>query len=229
MRPPITIVCTTWLPPGIDGLKRLDAVTLALKSWRENLIYDGELRLHVADDGTGPHHFERLQSVVSSIWSQVWYTQQSRQGVGASLNQGLKSSWLISPLVLYAVDDWRVIEKLDLTPWADLLIQFEDVGLVRFFPHPDLSGWIRYFWDMQPTQHGLVLDRHHYAFATRPFLGHKRFFDTYGSFTENVNAYQVEEDYNRSFCNMEGPNIVLALPPIWEPIDSVELAGVQPG
>lgn len=228
MRPPITIVCTTWLPPGIDGLKRLDAVTLALESWRKNLLYDGDIRLHIADDGTESNHFEKLQSAVSDIWSEVSYSQQSRHGVGASLNKGLEVSWSISPLVLHAVDDWQILEEFDLTPWADMLMQFKEIGLVRFFPHPDISGRIRYFWDMEPTQHGLILDRHHYAFATRPFLAHKRFFDLHGPFTEDVNAYQVEQDYNNSFCNRYGPEIVLALPQIWEPIDSVELAGVQP-
>ena len=229
MREPITIVCTTWLPPGMDGFKRLDAVTLALESWRKNLIYDGELRLHVADDGTEPRLFEMLESVVQGIWPDAWYSRQERWGVGASLNNGLSSSWPISSLVLHAVDDWEITQKFDLTPWADVLMAVKDIGLIRFFPHPDLSGHIRYLSEVQPTQHGLILDRHHYAFATRPFLAHKRFFQAYGPFLERANAYAVEQDYNREFCSRPGPEIALALSQIWQPIDSVELAGVEPG
>ena len=231
--PPITIVATTWLPPGKDGHKRLRAVNDAVASWRR-LLYREGLHLHIADDGTGPEHQSdlmrclRLATAGSDIHLPLTWSQQQRHGVGASLNIGLAAAFERSPLVFHAVDDWRLTDWFNLEPWAALLIENPSIGMIRFFPHPDLTGSVKMFdqgW-------GLLLDRHHYVFATRPFLAHRRFFDAFGPFLEDANAYEVERDYNERFCaSISGPatpDILLALPERWEPIESVELAGVDP-
>jgi hypothetical protein len=222
-RAPITVVMTTYFPDGMDGAMRVDTAKLTLASWKKHLKYDGEIRLHVADDGSPAHHLESFLAYASPWLDSS--SGQERHGVGASLNSGFLAAFQTSPLVLYAVDDWELMDAFDLTPWADLLIDDPEVGMVRYFPHPWLTGTIQTF----PQGWGMKLDRHHFAFGHRPALYHKRMIDAYGWFDEDVNAYDCEALYNTRFCGMAGPEIVLGLPSAWEPVpDSIELAHIDP-
>lgn len=246
-RPPITIVMTTYFPPGPSGALRVGVAKRALQSWLKFLHYDGEIRLHVADDGSDPDHFDILKIATVSVADS--YSYQDRCGVGASLNAGFKSGFERG-LVGYLVDDWIALADFDLTPWADLLLADESVGMVRFSPpHPGLTGEVIAY----PAGWALKLDRHNLAFATRPALYHKRMIDRYGWFTEGQNAFVVENDYNERFCSeikcnifapghqdhfagcyekkCDGetwPGIVLALPLIFDHVESIELGDITP-
>lgn len=241
MKPTIFIACTTWLPPGYEEL-RATTFHRAVRSWSSNLNYDGEIGLHVADDGSDSKSFQRLiVEPLNWLRGPVTFSSQDRHGVGASLNAALRQTD-DTPLILHAVDDWEVIESFDLSIWADILLRNEDVGMVRFFPHPDLTGKIRRFRKFTEEEdaniskglggwghYSLELDRHHFAFATRPFLAHRRFFDRYGTFLENVSACEAEQHYNETFCReTDGPKVLLALPQHWEQLYSVALSDVKP-
>ena len=224
--PPIKIISTTWLPPG-DGELRWKALRDAAWSWYLHLRYDGPLSLHIADDGTTGELLGRLSLQYAGFEDNFSFSRQERCGVGASLNAGIHQVLKEEALLLYLVDDWELLRGLDLTPWAKLLEDNTSIGMVRFGPpHPDLTGQIIHHpacdWYMR-------LDRHHFAFSHRPALYHQRFFDAYGLFDENVNAYECERLYNERFCQATGPDIVLALPHPWRHIESVELAGITPG
>ncbi len=245
----ITIVMTTWLPGGEASLLRAQAIEKALQSWHDNLVHDGAIHLHVADDGSSDAEFDGLATLIGRRWDRgvTTFSRQRRRGLGASLNAGLGVALERSPLILHAVDDWELLTPCALRSWAQLLEEDATVGMVRFFPHPDLSGRVENLGDGRG--HVLRLDRHHFAFATRPFLAHRRFFDAYGPFKEGVNAYDCERLYNDGFCHgipladgrlmhearpgvwspgLGGPDIVLALPSAWEPIGSIELAHIVP-
>jgi hypothetical protein len=225
MRPPITIVMTTWMPEGPVGESRRSSARAALTSWRLHLDYEGELRLHIADDGSP---VEDLIKSVGARYDGFWPTTTSRQqrrGVGASLNAGLKASWGNSPLAAYFVDDWGLAAPFDLTPWAELLAEDETVGMVRLGPpHPWIEGQVEHHlegWWMR-------LKRGFYAFAHRPALYHQRFFDAYGYFEEGVNAFECEQIYSERFNRSQGPDIVYALPYPWVHLGVTEVGGVVP-
>lgn len=228
-RPPITALCTTYFPPGAEGALRERVAEDVVATWERHLSYDGEIRLHVADDGSDEEHFEKFWAFTER-WRDSSSSQQ-RRGVGASLNHALRAAFAVSPLALYLIDDWKALADFDLTPWADLLIN-DDVppartGMVRFSPpHPGLTGVVTAF----PSGWGLRLDRHNFAFATRPALYHQRMIDRYGWFDEGVNAFVVEDRYNNQFCEgMDGDiGIVLALPLIFDHVESIELGDITP-
>jgi len=224
---PITQLITTYFPAGEDEQKRTDAFKVAFGSWHDNYLrYARDMYYHIADDGS--KCFENIKEWVSYWTDHVTYTQQHRQGVGASLNAGLSKAFETSPIVLYAVDDWELTQYFDITPWVKLLLDNEDVGMVRLGPpHPHLTGRIECFTeDWQGW--GLRLDKHGYAFAQRPFLLHKRFIDAYGPFPENCSAMDCEYLYNDRVCNNKGPDIVLALPHPWNHIYGIDLSNVRP-
>lgn len=225
--PPVTIVMTTWF----NTIERQLVAQDTLESWNKKLRYDGELHLHIADDGSDgslPAWFPE------QIWTvgDITYSKQHRKGVGSSLNKGFKKAFERSPIVLYMVDDWRLLESFDITPWVYLLQQREDVGIVRLGPpHPHLMGTIEPMtelwqgWALRLARHGLVVGH-------RPELFHQRMLDYYGWFDEKVNAQECERLYSvRWAADEDGPDIVLALPHPWYHIDQTELpstSGVEP-
>lgn len=237
--PPIGVILTTYIPNGIAGDLRVQAILKTVKSWEDNLQYEGIFRLHHASDQILSTNY--LMSNFFEFPFLRWYGQiistswQDRHGVGASLNAGFKTIWDVTPdaLILYAVDDWMLTEPFDLTPWARLLLEREDVGMVRLGPpHPDLTGKIEMFTS-EWQGWGLRLDRHHYAFGHRPALYHRRMIDDYGWFAEDCSALECERLYNEQFCSKASAgrrysDIVLALQHPWKHLDSVELADLDP-
>lgn len=241
--PPIGIVLTTYNPGGVGGDLRFQSLKKTLKSWESNLQYEGILRLHIAEDQLretkypDPTPFSYgLANLQDFRWREQipTFSNQDRKGVGASLNTGFRAIWDVTPnaLILYAVDDWALTEPFNLTPWARLLLEREDVGMVRLGPpHPNLSGTVEIFTN-EWQGWGLRLARHHYAFGHRPALYHRRMIDAYGWFKEDCSALECEQLYNEKFCESKvksvGPDIVLALQHPWRHLDSVELADIDP-
>ncbi len=232
---PLTVVMTTWAPNGEVGRARKHYAELAMVSWITNLSYDGELRIHVADDGSDlPWFPESLAEVYANAIPRVpqqWAPTLSlgaptkRRGLGGSLNAGFAAAFQVSPLAAYFADDWSLTAPFDLTPWATLMEPRDDIGVVRFLPHPDLSGTVMHLGELGWA---LKLDRHHFACGVRPALYHQRFIDVYGRFEERVNVFDCEMSMNQRFCNGTGPDIVLALPHSWEHIGHMEVNAVLP-
>lgn len=225
MLPPITIVCTTYFPAGMGGLHRQDIARETIRSWWTYLKYDGELRLHIADDGSP---YEQLNAYRYWYHNYPTYSRQTRHGVGASLNTGFQKAFETSPLVAYFVDDWALTQKFDLTPWAQALMEREDIGMIRLGPpHPSNKGTVE---ALTTNWQGwaMILERYGFAFGHRPALYHKRMIDWYGWFQEDCNALECERLYAVNFNTMRGPSIALALPHPWQHTDSVELAYMEP-
>lgn len=210
----ITIVITTWYTLQIQD--RIKVLQEAVNSWINHFDYDGELRFHIADDGSDVNFIIGPEHTIS---------QQYRKGVGASLNAGFKQAFKISKFAMYIVDDWILHRTIDLNPWIILLTENPSIGCVRLGPpHPGITGKC-YRWK---GDWFFLLDRHDYAFSMRPALYHKRFFDTYGWFTEGNSAVECERIYNEHFCSMEGPEIVYALPSFWEHKPIYILSEIEP-
>lgn len=212
---PVTIVCTTWFVHP----ERVKVAEETLLSWQQNLHYDGDIILHIADDGSD------LSWEPEKIWDgPTTYSRQERQGVGASLNAGFKKAFATSPYVLYMVDDWSLEQPFDISPWVYLLQQREDVGIVRLGPpHPHLLGRIEPMTELWQGW-ALRLDRHGLVVGHRPELFHQRMIASVGWFDEKVNAQECERLYSvRWAAKQDSPDIVLALPHPWYHIDQADL------
>lgn len=214
----ITIVMSTWF----TNEHRIMIAEDALLSWWNYLIYDGDIHLHIADDGS------TLEWEPEKYWGgKITYSYQERKGVGASLNAGFKRAFETSPLVAYFVDDWILQQPFNLTPWAQMLDR-EDIGIVRLGPpHPFLSGKIEALTTNWQGW-GLVLNRRGLVVSQRPSLWHKRMLDNYGWFQENTSAIGCEREYNERFVSQSGPDVVLALPHAWVHVGTESLSEVIP-
>ena len=178
---PVTIVMSTWF----NIKQRVKVAQEALSSWDANLKYDGELRLHVADDGSTLNWKPKWEGPIT-------YSRQERHGVGASLNAGMKEAFKTSPIWAYFVDDWVLQEPLDITPWVQALEENETMGIMRLGPpHPFLRGYV----EMVTTNWqgwAMKLDPYGFCVGHRPELFHKRWTDRYGDWEEDINACEVE-------------------------------------
>lgn len=229
---PITIVMTTYFEEGERGEQRFEAAYKTLVSWRNFLAYKGTIHLHLADDGFPNKQFGLFFIEAAKIWRdrdhKVTFSRQARQGVGASLNTGFRYGFTVSPVVLYAVDDWSLIDPFDITSWVQLLVEREDVGMVRLGPpHPGLTGRIQAF-TRDHQSWGLCLDRQGFAYGQRPALYHQRFYEAYGAFGERMTALRCEQEYMGRIAVTPGPDIVLALPHPWRHIDTISLSALEP-
>jgi len=233
----VTVVCTTYFPPGPIGRRRAQESLEAIASWRRHIGHDDWFRLHIADDGSDMDHWLHFTRALEhrapsgKIASGFTISRQARRGVGASLNAGFRLAFERHDQVLYAVDDWQLLHHFDLAPWVHLLDESPEderhaVGMVRLGPpHPWLTGRVEMF----KAGWALRLDRHHFAFGHRPALYHRRFFEHYGAFAEGVNAYECERLFAEHFAfDSDGPDILLALPTPWSHVSTVELADVEP-
>lgn len=219
--PDITIVMTTYFPEGDTGIARYKAMSQTVLSWEKHLKYEGIIRLHMADDGS--QGYGRPTYYDSRL---VTTSNQNRKGVGASLNTGFQIAYKHSPLVAYFVDDWSLTQELDITAWAKVLLEREDIGMVRLgMPHPNLTGRVEHLGELG---WGLILDSYSYAYGQRPAIYHKRFTDAYGRFPEDCSAMDCERMYSERVNAMEGPKVMLALPHSWKHLDSVSMSDWTP-
>lgn len=224
--PDITVVVTVFLPEGDLGRQRIEAFTQALASWQKYLKYEGNIKIHIVEDGQTaaflhPAHTVWYRSVIT-------YNGSIRNGggLGASLNRGYTKAYETSPLVAYFVDDWSLTGEFDLTPWARVLMERDDICMVRLgMPHPNLEGRVEH---LEELGWGLVLNRYSFAYGQRPALYHKRMTDWYGLFPEYASAIDCEREYSERFNEMRGPSIMLALPHPWKHIDSVSMSDWNP-
>lgn len=226
--PPITIVMTTFFRPGDAGYDRREAAIETLRSWENLLRYQGERLLHIADDGSA---IDYHVCPVGTEWEELTtYSWQKQHGFGASFNAGLKTAFMASPLVFFGVDDWSLTDPFDITPWCQLLLEREDVGMVRLGPpHPGTMGVVEAFTENWQGW-GLRLRKDKgFAFGHRPALYHQRIIDAYGWFKEDCSALECEDDYRYKVATITGPDVVLALPHPWQHIDTESLSSMNPG
>lgn len=247
----ISLLMTTWCPSGEQGEIRRNAVEKAVESWKHYLRYDSRpLHLHVADDGSDLDDYGTgLNSPPCSWWnSSVGFSRQIRQGVGASFNAGFKASFLRSPLMFYAVDDWRIFQEFDITPWAKLLMEKEDLGLIIFSPSDSTSGKIEQFYldelriDDSKNPHNFLyflrlqgMPKSKWEgsvapkfYTQRPALYHKRFYDRWGEMPVNGGSIWSERVYNERWVESCSNDIGIAINQPWRHIPSTVFSLIHP-
>jgi hypothetical protein len=187
----LSIVMTTYSP--FKNSPREAYADVCINSIMENLIVPGGVKFVFADDGSADKDYlKRVVKVTKDHYGTLSVaTSFAHRGIGASLNTALQTS-VNTNYWMYTTDDWRLIDKLNLNLAFKLLNAGYD--LVRLGPiHPNLSCETKFNVD-----NGWWLDVHNssgYAFATRPFVATKAFYNRIGQFDEMPGAYETERLY----------------------------------
>lgn len=231
--PPITVVMTVFIPPTEGGFARLQGARQTALSWGRHMRYSGQLRLHVADDSVATSEAETEMIMQFSPW-EAEATHTRGKGLGGGLNEGLRAAFSHGDLALYADDSYSLIADLDLTPWARVLLEHEDIGAVSLMPpRPEQKGGqVVYVHGIHlEGVAGVVFGRQGYNWNGRPLLYHRRFFDYYGATLEHSSGYEWEADYANRYNSMpEGPCVLFAfLDPFQHVWSGVRLGDKPPG
>lgn len=221
------ILVTTYAPAG--GQLRIEAATRSVESWKKYLVVDGEIHVHVADDGSaadlgfGEAFWKRLLGG----WASLSYSQQQQGGLGASLNTGLAACMKMSPFILYPMDDWALVYELHLEPWVALLRHDETIGCIRM---GQPSGSVRGGRGKRyGRQVGVLFEKYAFYWSLVPALYHERFFHAYGSFIEGASPAETEKQFNVAVCERpNGPEVLVAMLTPWQHLWSLKLGDLAP-
>ena len=205
--------------PGHEESNDLPALTVAffthdrtavacrcLGALCENLSYSGRLRFCVCDDRSREGHVEALERVLRehgvSDYS-VKRTGGGRAGLGASMNNGLRDAFSVSPVVLTAEDDFLLTRGFDATDYVRLLADSDVAGirLAYLRTKPVASGVT--FTESRVSRHpGMRLvvggsvpgPGRKFVFNNQVMLRHRRAYDRIGSYREDLGAAECEMD-----------------------------------
>jgi hypothetical protein len=185
MTEPITVILQTF--------QRTEYALRTIAAARANLRYS-DLRWYVADDGSRPEHVE---AVLGALPDARYHS--ARRGYGGNAN----AAWAVaeSALCFFLEDDWELTQPLDLYPYACLLMECQEVGMVRLgLLNLDLRGrtWGhggRVWWklDREPHHEGTPV------FTGHPSLRHRRYLGAYGGYPEGLSPGDTELAYAYQF------------------------------
>lgn len=196
---PITIILQTF--------KRTQNAIDTIVAARKNLHYGGELRWYVADDGSPAEHVE---AVLEAVGGDLWGYHSARRGYGGNCN----AAWdaVQSALTFWLEDDWELRAPLNLYPYACLLMETAEIGMVRLgvlnldirarsWAH---GGQVYWKLDREPHIEGTPV------FTGHPSLRHARYRHAYGSYPEGLLPGETELAYAYQFRagSPDAPGIV---------------------
>lgn len=189
MRPPIVIILQTY--------KRTDVALRTIAAACARLAYQGDLHWYVADDGSPAEHVQRVRDELTFQEACVIGHHSERRGYGANCNTAWRMADATSPLTLWLEDDWELTAPLDLTHYADLLIEREEIGMVRLgILNIDIKGrtWGHaghLYWTLDHIPHHDGTP----VFTGHPSLRHVRYRDVYGWYPEGLSPGDTELAY----------------------------------
>jgi GT2 family glycosyltransferase len=183
---PITIILQTW--------QRTDCAVRTIRAAREHLRYP-DLRWYVADDGSRPEHVDVVLAELADAPLVGWHSE--RLGYGATANRAIAAAEQIGVLYLFLEDDWALSQPLDLWPYAALLMERDEIGMVRLgVLNLDIRGrtWGhsgRLYWTLDKAPHleGTPV------FTGHPSLRHRRYREAYGEYPTGLGPGDTELAY----------------------------------
>jgi GT2 family glycosyltransferase len=189
MPEPIVVILQTY--------RRTDVALRTIAAARQFLRYP-DLRWYVADDGSPREHYE---AVLEAVGGDLCAAHSERRGYGANANAAWDAADTESALTLWLEDDWELRAPLDLYQYACLLMESEEIGMVRLgVLNLDIRGrtWAhggRVYWklDKEPHIEGTPV------FTGHPSLRHRRYRGAYGDYPIGLSPGDTELAYAYQF------------------------------
>lgn len=197
MLPQLTVAFFTFSPDADHP--RTKYARDCLGSLLLNLGYEGELRYHMADDGSWPGHVDNLAAMFGPDRAPPSHSDSHRAGYGASYNAMTNTvHGFPDELVLCVEDDWYLMRPLDLTPLArcleDARINCVRLNYLGIAGDRSMRGYII---KPIPGQTMLLLDPEcadYHLWSAGPRLETVAFQRQLGLFREHCSAGEMEID-----------------------------------
>jgi hypothetical protein len=169
--------------------------------------------IYVADDGSPEQH---VSAVLEACGGDLLGYHTARRGYGGNANAAWEAADDIGALTFWLEDDWELRQPLDLYAYACLLMETEEIGMVRLgalnldirarsWAHGGLVYWKL---DKEPHIDGTPV------FTGHPSLRHRRYRQAYGDYPTGLLPGETELAYAYQF--RQGPQ---AAPGIVWPAD----------
>lgn len=205
--PDVTVLIVTYNRPK-EIRKTIRALSTLLR-------YEGQLRWHIADDGTPGDYLTELESDLQTEGIEFTSTVTSRQGWGVNVN----TAWdaIEGDFVFLCEDDYVARQECNLTHGVALLLAEPAIGLVRYdgLAGHKLNLFLR---EVKKTEAGrldyLVVSRdspHLNIYSNRPHLVHRRFYEQIGRYVEGKSLGMTEVDYAHRVKDEERGLLVVTL------------------
>jgi len=181
----------------LQTFRRTDVALRTIAAARQFLRYP-DLRWYVADDGSPREHYE---AVLEAVGGDLWAAHSERRGYGGNMNAAVEAAHGVSALLFALEDDWELRAPLDLYQYACLLMESEEIGMVRLGTlNLDIRGrsWAhggRVYWKLDKEAHieGTPV------FTGHPSLRHRRYREAYGEYPVGLTPGDTELAYAWQF------------------------------
>lgn len=183
----LTIVLLTY--------NRYDYAVATIKSTLDNVKFDGELCVHIADDGSGNEYVQGLKNVIGG-YSHIHCLSASnsdRQGYGANYNLAMQTVHTYSDFILPLEDDWTLDRELNASIITDALKR-KKFGCVRM----GYLGYTQQLCGCMELINGynyFLIDEHSpepHIFAGHPRIETKEWARTVGPWPEKLDPNLTE-------------------------------------
>lgn len=207
MAEPIVIVLQTY--------RRTDVALRTIQAAHRHLRYGGDLLWYVADDGSPAEHYDAVLGALSALGATVAGQHSERRGYGGNCNVAWAAADAIGALTFWLEDDWELTRDVDLYPYAALLMERDDIGMVRlgYLGHgitaelDSHGGHLYWLINREPVKGSC------YAFTGHPSLRHRRYYYAYGDYPVGHPPGETEVIYAHNYRFGDGPWI--AWPAAW--------------
>jgi len=225
--PPVWILFITF--------RRTEYAIQTLRALQTNLHYPN-LHLHVCDDGskltddgTDRNHIEVLKEYWPDSSFHEMSTPWGEFNMGGNTNRGIKLAQEQGVDYYFLVHDDTVLQSpLDLKPYVCILSEYLQTGMIRL--NYLAGGLAGHFVGYKASKLGQEITflriirewstqspwlNNNYTSAFQPTLVHRRFYDSYGLYPENLHPGLTEcgmcSQYNFSPLGEDGPQILAPL------------------
>lgn len=173
----------------------------AIEGVHKNLVYQGEWLWYIAGDNASQEH---LDIVLDATKDTMIGFHSLQLGYGGAVNYAI-NSLNDYPVTLLLENDWYLCQQWDLSPYVRLLMEREDVSMIRL-------GHLPINLDLESYGHNgnmylNVKKNRQYAFSGNPHLKHRRFYDAYGMYPTGLNPGDTEIAYDSQVRGKDGPMI----------------------
>lgn len=184
--------------------KRTNYALQTLASVLKFLHYDGDLLWYVADGGSPQTHVQPIVEMISQK-GKLFGGHSEPLSPGENWNRSIVAALRHSPLYMRLEDDFELLRDFDLTPYAELLQDQNDVGLVRL-------GYLSVGLEMEVvgSKNKVYLDikkERQYCYAGHPYLAHGRFHESYGFFAKGLIPGDTELEFDGRMRKTTGPMV----------------------
>ena len=197
---PIVIILLTY--------NRTEYALRTIAAARARLRYP-DLSWYVADGGSTDEHKAAIKAALEGApVIGAHSTEHDQTSYGRDANIAMDVAYQHTRLVFVLEDDWELGGELDLRPFADMLLNVEDEGMVRLgYLQEGMAGetwgWGGHlYWKLKRDSPSA------YVFTGHPSLRHVRFREAYGAYPPGLRPGETELAMAWQFREGAGPGIV---------------------